>query len=205
MAIDSNNTNVTFFKTPAGFRKWLEKNHAKKTEVWVGFYKTSTGKKSITWPESVDQALCYGWIDGLRKGIDEESYKIRFTPRKKTSIWSNVNLRKIKELTEAGLMMPPGLQIFEARKEDKSGIYAFEQRKNAELDPASEKKFKANKKAWAWFKKTAPTYQVTAIWWIMRSKQEATKQKRLNDLIFYSEKHEKLPQYRWGEKSKKKT
>jgi uncharacterized protein YdeI (YjbR/CyaY-like superfamily) len=204
MPINSNDPNIKFFKTPADFRKWLEKNHEKKDELWVGFYKTSSGKKSITWPESVDQALCFGWIDGLRKGIDDESYKIRFTPRKPTSIWSNVNLKKIKELTETGLMMPAGLKIYESRKEDKSGIYAFEQRKKTVLDPAYEKKFKANKKAWEWFKRSAPTYQSTVIWRIMSAKQEATKLKRLNDLIAYSEKEEKLPQYRWNSKKKEK-
>ncbi|MEO5642877.1 MAG: YdeI/OmpD-associated family protein [Bacteroidia bacterium] len=200
MPVNSNDPNITYFKKPSEFRKWLEKNYLEKEDLWVGFYKTSSGKKSITWPESVEQALCFGWIDGLRKSIDEESYKIRFTPRKKTSIWSNVNIALIKKLTDAGLMTAEGLKIFEERKEDKSGIYSFEQRKQAKLDPAYEKKFKANKKAWAWFKKSAAGYQTTVTWWIMRAKQEATKLKRLEILIRDSAKEQKIDQYKWNSK-----
>src|SRR6187549_1712626 len=133
----------TFFPAQSHFRKWLEKYHEKETELLVGFYKVDSGKPSMTWSESVDQALCFGWIDGVRRSIDEDSYQIRFTPRKSTSVWSNVNIKKIEDLTKKGLMHPAGIAIFEQRKKERSGIYAFE---NAEmkLTPAFEKKFRAN-------------------------------------------------------------
>src|SRR6266545_8054500 len=121
-----------FFKTPAEFRAWLEANHSSSAELWVGFYKKGSGKPSITWPESVDEALCFGWIDGIRKSLDETSYTIRFTPRKSQSIWSAVNIGRADELIKQGLMMPTGMAAFEARKENKSGIYSYEQR-SAEL------------------------------------------------------------------------
>lgn len=125
-----------FFEKPADFRRWLEQNHASETELWVGFYKKSTGKPSITWPEAVEQALCFGWIDGVRKTIDAESYTNRFTPRRRGSNWSLVNIRKVNELTESGLMQPAGKRAFEARDPAKSGVYLFEQKKPAMLPPA---------------------------------------------------------------------
>lgn len=171
-----------FFKTPSDFRKWLEKNHDKETELLVGFYKKDSGKPSITWPESVDQALCFGWIDGVRRSIDEDSYSIRFTPRKKSSIWSAVNIRKVGELTAQGLMMPAGLAAFSHRKEEKSKVYSFEN-KDKGLDEGSIKKFKANKKAWAFFQSQAPWYRRAASWWVISAKREETRTKRLNTLI----------------------
>lgn len=171
-----------FFKTPLDFRKWLEKNHDKETELLVGFYKTGSGRQSITWPESVDQALCFGWIDGVRKSIDEESYMIRFTPRKKNSIWSAVNTRKIEELKEKGLMMPAGLEAFRHRKEERSSVYSFEN-KDKGLDADSVKKFKANKKAWDFFQAQAPSYIRAASWWVVSAKKKETKSKRLQQLI----------------------
>lgn len=177
-----------FFESPAAFRKWLEKNHTKEKEVLVGFHKTKTGKPSMTWPESVDQALCFGWIDGVRKSIDEHSYTIRFTPRKPTSIWSAINIKKVEALTEKGLMKPAGQAAFSHRKEHKSKIYSFEQdRENMKLEPAQEKQFKANKKAWKFFTEQAPSYQRTAIWLVISAKQEATRTKRLETLIADSE------------------
>ncbi len=134
-----------FFSTPEEFRKWLEKNHQKEKELLVGFYKVGSKKPSITWPESVDQALCFGWIDGVRRSIDEESYSIRFTPRKPTSIWSAINIKKVEELTKAGLMKPEGLKAFELRKEEKSRVYSHE-KETATLDPEFERTFKSNKK-----------------------------------------------------------
>ncbi len=195
--MEEKNIPIKFFKTPENFRTWFEKNHLKKEELWVGFYKKDSGHKSITWPASVDQALCFGWIDGLRKSIDE----IRFTPRRKTSIWSNVNIKKIEELTAAGLMMPLGIKIFEERKEDKSGIYSFE-RKLITLDPAYEKIFKKNKQAWKWFSEQAPTYKKTVIWYVMSAKQEKTRLKRLDLLIKDCENGQKMKQYTWGQKEK---
>jgi len=148
-------TKALFFTTPDAFRAWLEQHHAVEKELFVGFYKRDSGKPSITWPESVDCALSYGWIDGVRNSIDGISYQIRFTPRKLTSIWSAVNVKRVAELTRLGLMRPSGVKAFEARKGDKTGIYAYEQRKHARLAPAYEKQFRANKKAWEFFQGAA--------------------------------------------------
>jgi len=178
---------VKFFKTPSKFRAWLEANHDKAQELWVGYYKKDSGKPSMTWPESVDQALCFGWIDGIRKSIDAESYKIRFTPRKPTSIWSAVNIKRVAELTEQGLIHPAGLEAFQKRSDDKSAIYGYEQRENAALNKDYQEQFKANVKAWDWFHAQAPSYQKTAIWWVVSAKQEVTQLKRLATLIEDSE------------------
>lgn len=174
---------VLFFATPDAFRAWLEQYHAVEKELLVGFYKRDSGKPSITWPESVDCALSYGWIDGVRNSIDGIRYQIRFTPRKPTSIWSAVNVKRVAELTKLGLMRPSGVKAFEARKGDKTGIYAYEQRKNAKLLPAYEKQFRANKKAWEFFQAQPPWYQRTASYRVISAKQEETRQKRLNQLI----------------------
>lgn len=174
---------VLYFATPAAWRGWLEKHHDKAKELWVGFHKRDSGKPSITWPESVDEALCFGWIDGVRKSIDETRYKIRFTPRKPTSNWSSVNIRRVAELTELGRMRHAGLAAFERRSEKRSGIYAYEQRKEIVLDPAYEKKLRANKKAWAFFTSSAPSYQHVCVFWIMGAKQEQTRLRRLERLI----------------------
>lgn len=176
----------TFFPTPQDLRDWLDKNHKTEQELLVGFYKVGTKKPSITWSESVDQALCYGWIDGVRRSIDEESYSIRFTPRKPTSIWSVVNIKKIEELTKAGLMQEAGLEAFKLRKEEKSGIYSHE-KEPAKLISDYEKQFKANKKAWDFFEKQAPSYKKVMIHWIMSAKQEKTQISRLEKTISESE------------------
>ena len=173
----------TFFPTPADFRAWLEEHHDQGQELWVGYYKKATGKPSITWPESVDEALCFGWIDGLRKRIDEESYMIRFTPRKANSTWSKVNIQRVAELSAEGRMRPSGLKVFEERKEAKSGIYAYEQREAAQLEAAQEAQFQANETAWAFFQAQTPSYRKAAIWWIVSAKKEETRQKRLATLI----------------------
>ena len=172
----------TFFTKQSDFRKWLKKNHKKESELVVGFYKVGSGKPSMTWSQSVDEALCFGWIDGVRKSIDKESYQIRFTQRKPTSIWSAVNIKKIEELTRQGLMQPAGLASFDKRQEAKSKIYSHEN-KEAKFSPAFEKKFKANKKAWAYFQSLAFSYKKTSTHWVMNAKQDATKLKRLNELI----------------------
>ena len=176
-----------FFATPADFRAWLQKNHALHTELSVGFYKRGSGKPSITWPESVDAALSYGWIDGVRNSIDAVSYRIRFTPRKPTSTWSAINVKRVAELTKLGLMHSAGVKAFEARNGDKTGIYAYEQRKTAKLPPPYEKRFRANKKAWAFFQKQPPWYRRTASYRVISAKQEATREKRLARLIKDSE------------------
>lgn len=176
----------TFFPTPQEFRQWLEEHHRTEKELLVGFYKVGTGKPSMTWPESVDQALCFGWIDGVRRSIDEESYSIRFTPRKPTSIWSAVNIQKMEELTGTGLMTEAGLKAFALRKEERSAIYSHE-KEPAVFDPVFEKQFKANKKAWNFFTTQAPSYQKVILHWIMGAKQEKTRISRLEKTIKESE------------------
>jgi uncharacterized protein YdeI (YjbR/CyaY-like superfamily) len=171
-----------FFAKQSDFRKWLQKNHKKETELLVGFYKVGSGKPSMTWSQSVDEALCFGWIDGVRKSIDKDSYQIRFTQRKSTSIWSAVNIKKVEELTKAGLMQPAGLASFEKRTESKSRIYSFEKDEVA-LPLEFTKQFKANKKAWDYFQSLAPGYRKVSTHWVMSAKQEATRIKRLHQLI----------------------
>jgi uncharacterized protein YdeI (YjbR/CyaY-like superfamily) len=176
-----------FFVSPSEFRSWLEQNHETTQELWVGFYKTSSGKPGITWPEAVDQALCFGWIDAVRKGIDDISYAIRFTPRKPRSIWSSVNIKRIGELIGLGLVQPAGLKVFNERDQQKSGLYSYEQRKQIKLDPAYEDRLRANTKAWEYFQSRPPSYQQPAIMWVMSAKQEVTRLKRLAILIACSE------------------
>jgi len=176
---------VTFFATEISFRKWLQKNHQKESELLVGFYKVGSGKPSITWSQSVDQALCFGWIDGITKSIDKESYCIRFTPRKPTSIWSTVNINKVQKLTESGLMAPEGLKAFALRKESRSAVYSHETESVA-LESEYIKLFKLNKVAWSFFNKQAPSYQKVMIHWIMSAKQEKTRFSRLEKAILLS-------------------
>jgi uncharacterized protein YdeI (YjbR/CyaY-like superfamily) len=171
-----------YFETPAEFRRWLEKNHAKATELLVGFHKRGTGKPSMTWPESVDEALCFGWIDGIRKSVDSERYTIRFTPRRARSIWSLVNVRRVKALTQTGRLRPAGLAAFKARHAARSGVYSFEQRPQR-LEPAFEKQFRANRIAWVYFQSQAPWYRRTSIYWVMSAKKEETRRRRLEALI----------------------
>ena len=171
-----------FFNSQQLFHKWLQKNHNKATELWIGFYKVKSGKPSITYKQAVDEALCFGWIDGIRKSIDEHSYTIRFTPRKKKSIWSNVNTKRMQELIEEDKVQKEGLAAFNERIPEKAGVYSFEQDTH-ELPPAFLKKFKANKTAWKYFTSKAPWYQRTSIHWVMSAKQEATRVKRLETLI----------------------
>ena len=182
-----------FFASPSELRNWFEKYHETTQELWVGFYKTSSGKPSVTWPEAVDQALCFGWIDGVRKGIDDLSYIIRFTPRKPHSNWSSVNIKRVGELIKLGLMQPAGLKTFQERDQNKSGLYSYEQRKNSQLDPAYENQLRANKKAWEFFQSRPPSYQQPAIWWVMSAKQEETRLKRLAILIECSEQERTVP------------
>jgi uncharacterized protein YdeI (YjbR/CyaY-like superfamily) len=182
---------ATFFKTPATFRKWLEKNHLKEKELLVGFYKVDSGRQSITWSESVDQALCFGWIDGIRKSIDKECYTIRFTPRKPKSIWSAVNIKKVAELKEKGLMTEAGIAAFEKRDDKRSVIYSYE-KAPVQLSPEFEKKFKANTKAFSFFKSLPPSVQRTSIHWVMSAKQEKTRISRMEILIRDSEAQRKI-------------
>ncbi|CAN5786348.1 YdeI/OmpD-associated family protein [soil metagenome] len=173
---------ATFFATQEAFRKWLTKHHKKEKELLVGFYKVGSHKPSMTWSQSVDQALCFGWIDGVRKSINEESYSIRFTPRKSTSIWSAINIKKVEELSKSGLMTAEGQKAFDLRTEKKSRIYSHE---NEPVDLSSnyKKQFKMNKKAWLFFKEQAPSYKKVMIHWIMNAKQEKTRLSRLEKTI----------------------
>lgn len=175
-----------FFATPAAFRAWLSKNHLTAAELLVGFHKTDSGKRSMTWPESVDEALCHGWIDGVRRSLGDTSYTIRFTPRRRGSIWSSINIKRMAVLTEAGLVTEAGLAAFSRRSDDKSSIYAYEQRKAATLTPAQEKQFKSNRKAWAFFTAQAPSYQRQMIFYVVSAKREETQVKRLVALIALS-------------------
>jgi uncharacterized protein YdeI (YjbR/CyaY-like superfamily) len=194
--------NLKFFKTPKEFRKWLAANHTKATELWVGMYKKSTGKVSITWPEAVDEALCFGWIDGIRKSLTDESYMNRFTPRKARSNWSAINIARVKELTEQGRMTPAGLAAFELRKEHRSGIYSYEQR-SVDLPEPYAKVFKANRKAWAFFESQSAWYRKSVNWWVLSAKREETRNKRLERLIEYSAKGQTVPEYTRTPKTKK--
>lgn len=184
-----------FFAAPGDLRKWFEKNHDKETELSVGFYKKGSGKPSITWPESVDQALCFGWIDGVRHRIDDEAYKIRFTPRKPRSIWSSVNIKRMGELIEEGLVQQAGLEAYAKRDEGRSRVYSFEQ-ENIQLEKAQEAKFKKNKKAWKFFESQPPSYRKPALWWVVSAKQDATRTRRLEALIKDSENGERLAHLR---------
>jgi uncharacterized protein YdeI (YjbR/CyaY-like superfamily) len=172
-----------FFPSPSAWHAWLEEHHEKHEELWVGFHKVGSGKPSITWAEALDGALCFGWIDGVRKSLGENSYVIRFTPRRPKSIWSAINIKRVAELSTLGLMRPKGMQAFEKRTGNRSEIYAYEQRKGAKLSAAYEKQFRANKKAWKFFQAHPSWYRRTASWWVISAKKEETRLKRLAQLI----------------------
>lgn len=174
---------ATFFKTAADFRAWLEKNHTTATELHVGAYKKASGKGGMTYLESVDQALCFGWIDGVVRKIDEVSFSHRFTPRKAGSIWSNVNVAHVARLSAAGQMHPAGRAAFAARSEKKTGIYAFERTTEPELPVALAKKFRAAKSAWKFFEAQPPGYRRLMLHHIVTAKQAATQERRLDALI----------------------
>jgi len=194
---------IKFFKTQNDFRKWLEKNHNKKDELYVGFYKVHTNKKSVTYQQALDEALCFGWIDGIRKSIDDEKYQIRFTPRRKGSKWSKVNINRAKELIKSGTMKPSGMKEFENRKKYNTVKYSYEE-KIEKLSPEYEKKFKLNKLAWEYFKNQAGYYKRTASFWVMSAKKEETRQRRLKIVIEDSSKKRKIDLLNPKVKSKNK-
>jgi uncharacterized protein YdeI (YjbR/CyaY-like superfamily) len=181
---------IKIFNSSAEFREWLENNHDRVAELWLGFYNKRAHKKSITYREAVDEALCFGWIDGVRKSINQTTYKQRFTPRKPKSYWSAVNTSRAGELAKLGRMAFSGVKAFEQRVSD-SGKYSFESRPK-KLPPAYEKQFKANAAAWAFFRTQAPWYQRTSSFWVASAKQEETRQRRLATLISDSEKGRRL-------------
>ena len=176
-----------FFETPAQFRAWLRKHAANERECIVGFYKRGSGKASISWPESVDEALCVGWIDGVRTRIDAEAYKIRFSPRRPNSIWSAINVEKVRRLIAEGRMTPRGLEVFARRREDKSRVYSYEQAKRAEFPPDYCAQFKQHSQAWQFFLKQAPSYRHLAAWYITSAKRPETREARLAKVIAISE------------------
>lgn len=180
-----------FFQSPADFRTWLEKNHGAARELWIGFYKKNSSKASITWPESVDEALCFGWIDGIRKRVDERSYQIRFTPRRRGSIWSAINIKRADELKKENRMRSAGLKAFAARIENKSGIYSYEQRP-IELPERYAKIVKRNQAAWNFFKAQPPSYRKMITWYIVGAKKEETRLMRLKKVIAVSAKRKRL-------------
>ena len=181
----------TFFKSPTECRRWLEEHHDKATELWFGFYKKKSGKHGITYQEALDEALCFGWIDGLKKSLDESSYTFRFTPRKPRSIWSVVNTKRAKELRKLGRMKPAGLKAFAARSSEKSGIYSFENPPR-KLSASYEKQLRAHKDAWEFFRAQPPGYQRTTSFWVMSAKREETRLSRVAKLISASEKKVRL-------------
>lgn len=182
-----------FFRTRSELSSWLERNHDRADELWVGYYKKSTGRPSISWQESVDEALRFGWIDSVRKGIDDESYMNRFSPRRSGSAWSARNIKRAQELIELGLMRPAGRKAFEARTEDRSEIYSYEQRHLAALDHKYARQFRRNKRAWAFFQSRPPSYRKAAIYWVMSAKRDETRERRLAALIENSAKGETVP------------
>jgi uncharacterized protein YdeI (YjbR/CyaY-like superfamily) len=175
-----------FFASPADFRNWLRRNHAKAPELLVGYYKKDSGRPSITWPESVDEALCFGWIDGIRRSRDETSYTIRFTPRREKSTWSAVNVRRAQVMISEGRMMPAGIAAFERRKANKVGIYSYEQRP-LELPAPYRDILRRNAAAWKFYRTQPPSYRKAAAWWILSAAREETRAKRLKQLMSDSE------------------
>jgi uncharacterized protein YdeI (YjbR/CyaY-like superfamily) len=183
----------TFFRSQSELRRWLEAHHDTARELWVGFYKKHAKREGITYAEAVDEALCFGWIDGVRKSVDDSSYMNRFTPRKPRSIWSAVNIKRVGELAERGRMRPPGLAAFAARDEARSRVYAYEQRSQG-LGPEYEREFRANERAWTFFEAQPPWYRRTSAWWVVSAKKEETRRRRLAALIECSAQGATIPQ-----------
>jgi uncharacterized protein YdeI (YjbR/CyaY-like superfamily) len=187
---------VVVFATAEDFRSWLEAHHADTSELWVGFYKKGTGRPSITWSEAVDQALCFGWIDGVRRDIDDQTYANRFTPRQARSTWSAINIERVRKLGEAGLMHPSGIEAFSRRADVNSAIYSHEQRHNPTLDDNFAADFRANSEAWSYFESQPPSYRKAAIWWVISAKKDETRRRRLATLIADSAECRHIPPLR---------
>ena len=192
---------LLFFPTPAHLRAWLAEHHDKRDELWVGYYKKATGLPSITWPESVDEALCFGWIDGIRKSVDDKSYKIRFTPRRRGSHWSARNLGRMKHLIAEGLVTEPGMAAYRKRNPAREKQASHEQ-KNIVLPPEYERQLQADADAWDYFQRARPSYRKQVTWWVISAKREETGLRRLRILIESSAKGEVIPSMRWAERKK---
>lgn len=182
-----------FFATPADLAAWFAEHAATGTELFLGYWKKGSGRPSVTWPESVDEALCVGWIDGVRRRIDDESYVIRFTPRRAGSTWSDVNVGRVADLSAQGRMHPAGTAAFEARRADRAGTYSFEQREEPRLDNTSEAAFRADVDAWEFFSRQPPSYRRAAVWWVVSAKGQATRDRRLTRLVADSRAGRRLP------------
>jgi uncharacterized protein YdeI (YjbR/CyaY-like superfamily) len=182
-----------FFKTPAAFRAWLQKHHGTESEIWVGYYKKATGKPSMTWSEAVDEALCFGWIDGKLQRIDDERHRQRFTPRRPRSNWSAINIAKVAELRSQGRMTRAGEAAFAARREDRSAVYSYERRHEAAFDAEQEATFRCNEAAWAWFGDQSLAYRQTATFWVVSAKRPETRARRLATLIECSAEARRVP------------
>jgi len=185
---------MKFFRSAAAFRRWLARHHGTSQELLVGFHKKGSGHPSMTWPEAVDEALCFGWIDGIRKRVDDTRYTIRFTPRRPRSVWSAVNARRAQVLIEQGRMAPAGLREFSARQANRSGVYSYEQRPEDLIEPYAGM-LTANPTASRFFKEQAPSYRRAATWWVISAKKAETREKRVEKLIDLSQKGELIPQF----------
>jgi uncharacterized protein YdeI (YjbR/CyaY-like superfamily) len=188
-------TQPIYFRSPDEFRAWLEEHHETQTEVWVGYWKKATGKPSLTWSQAVDEALCFGWIDGKLQSVDDERHIQRFTPRKPASNWSAVNIAKVEKLRAEGRMRPAGEAAFARRRPDRSGIYSYEQRHAARLEPEQQARFEADAAAWTWFQAAPPSYRTMAIWWVISAKRPETRERRLATLIADSAAGRRLKQF----------
>ena len=188
-------TEAIYFGSPREFRAWLEQHHDSAGEVWLGYWKKHTGKPSLTWSQAVDEALCFGWIDGVVRRVDDERHVQRFTPRKPASNWSAVNIAKVEQLRAAGRMRPGGEAAFALRREDKSGVYSYEQRHEAALEPDHEARFRANSPAWEYWSAAPRGYRTTATWWVVSAKQPETRERRLGQLIEDSAAGRRLKQF----------
>jgi uncharacterized protein YdeI (YjbR/CyaY-like superfamily) len=186
-------TDVLFFSSPAEFRAWLEDHHETASELWVGYYKKATGKPTMTWSEAVDEALCFGWIDGKVQRIDEERHRQRFTPRRANSNWSAINIAKVAELRKQGRMTPAGEAAFAARREDRSAVYSYERRHEAAFDDEQKAELRANDAAWAWFSDQSASYRQLATFWVVSAKRPETRARRLATLIECSAEGRRVP------------
>ena len=183
---------ATYFASAGAFYRWLERHHARARELWVGYYKKATGRPTLTWAESVDQALCFGWIDGIRKRVDAERYTIRFTPRRPRSYWSAINIRRVQAMKRAGLMRQAGLEAFARRSRERTQAYTYEGGAET-FPPRYEKVIRGTPGAWAWFSARPPGYRRNVVRWVMLARQESTRERRLALLIQYSARGKPIP------------
>jgi uncharacterized protein YdeI (YjbR/CyaY-like superfamily) len=182
-----------FFDTAADLREWFEQHHESAPELFVGYWKKGTGRTGVSHPEAIEQALCFGWIDSISRTIDAQRYQVRFTPRRRGSVWSAINVAKIAELTERGLMQPAGLRAFEERKPDRTAVYSYEQPAGAQLDEEQTARLKADPRAWEWFSAQTPSYRRSAVHWVVSAKRADTRERRLAQLISDSAAGRKVP------------